>query len=224
MFTNRQEAGKLLSNKLKVVLSERYPTAAQGAVVIGLPRGGIPVASEIAIGLGLPLDLMVSKKIGAPGNPELAIGAVSSAGDTVIYDELASFFGKAKPDAEINKLRLETKSLEERWLSSANIKARPELKDKLVILVDDGIATGMTTMAAIKSLRRRGVRTIVIAVPVLPLDTKAQLEAQCDLLVYLLAPSDFQSVGAFYQDFHQVSNEEVVEELTRASAQKPCIG
>lgn len=221
MFVDRQQAGRLLAERVKSYVTEGREFSAQGTVVIGLPRGGIPVAAEIALVLKCPLDLLVSKKIGAPDNPELAIGAVSSGGVVVLDDKMWRWL--AKPDLYLaeqaqqkERLRRETCALEERYVSQAGMKQRAEVSGKLVIVADDGIATGMTTMAALRTLRSRGASELVLATPVVPYDTFKRVERECDKLIALSIPYDFIAVGYHYRDFHQVSDEEMIAALKRA--------
>ncbi len=223
MFIDRQHAGKLLAEQVKQYLREKSDFRSDSLVVVGLPRGGVPVAAEVALALACPLDILVSKKIGAPDNPELAIGAVSSDGVVVLDEHAAHLFGNSEryfqeQSRQKEHLISETRSLEQRYVTQAGMKERPDLAGKLVIVADDGIATGMTTMAALRTLRKRGVGELVLATPVIPADTFRRIQPECDRLIALSVRSDFIAVGYHYRDFHQVTDEEMVESLKRALA------
>src|SRR4030095_14943398 len=173
MFVDRQQAGKLLAEQVKQYLRERQDVGSERLVVIGLPRGGVPVAAEVALALGCPLDILVSKKIGAPDNPELAIGAVSSDGVVVLDQQMAHLFGNSErffqeQSRQKEHLMQEPRALEARYIQQSGIKERPSLSGKIVMVVDDGIATGMTTMAALRTLRKRGVGELILTTPVIP--------------------------------------------------------
>jgi len=222
MFVDRQQAGKLLAEQVQQYLQEGKDLGSRGIVAIGLPRGGVPVAAEVALALGCPLDILVSKKIGAPDNPELAIGAVTSDGVVVLDQQMARLFGNPErffqeQSRQKDFLMQETGALEQRYTTQSGIRERPNLSGKTVIVVDDGVATGMTTMAALRSLRKRGVAELILATPVIPYDSFKKLEKECDRLIALSVPYDFVAVGYHYRDFHQVSDEEMIDALKRAS-------
>ena len=210
-FPNRRAAGRLLAERL-----QRYRGAAR-TVVLGLPRGGSVPAAEVAAALGLPLDVIIARKLGAPGNPELAIGAIAEGGAPYFNEEVLGWVGAddAYLAREVERQRAEIVRRQRRFRHGRPL-ALPE--GGTVILVDDGIATGSTVIAAIQALRERGVRRLVCAIPVAPPDTAELLRGLADELVVLATPSPFGAVGAFYQDFHQVSDAEVVELLRRAGA------
>ena len=208
-FENRRDAGKQLAAQLVY-----YEHNAQ-VIVLGIPRGGIVVADEIARALHAPLDVFIARKIRAPFNQELALGAVASDG-TVFLDQ-----------ALIHELHIPQKLVEhERDRQVHEIQRRIEiyrhgkpplaLKNKIVILVDDGIATGATTIAALRALKHQKPARIILAVPVAPLQVLPQLRAECDELVLLDAPEPFIAVGYFYEDFEQVTDEEVIKILHAA--------
>ena len=208
-FRDRAAAGRALAARL--VAWRGVP----GAVVLGLPRGGVVPAAEIALDLGLPLDVLISRKLRSPYNPELAIGALAEGGEIYVVasnrdatgatdDWLAS--EKAAQQAEIDKRRLLFRDGR-----PLDLPARAT-----VILVDDGVATGSTVVAAIHALRRQGAVRIVLATPVAPADTAARLGALVDELVVLDTPEAFRSVGEFYEDFEQVSDDEVLALLENA--------
>ncbi|HEY9869218.1 MAG TPA: phosphoribosyltransferase family protein [Candidatus Obscuribacterales bacterium] len=221
MFVDRQHAGKLLAEQVLQYVNQREGFSPGTTLVIGLPRGGIPVAAEVALTLGCPLDLLVSKKIGAPDNPELAIGAVSSGGVVVLDEQICHWFGDPErwlqaQVAQKERLMRETRALEDQYIQRAGIRERPDIKGKLVIVADDGVATGMTTMAALRTLREKGAGELVLATPVIPHDTFKKMQHECDKLIALSVPYEFLAVGYHYQDFHQVSDEEMIASLRRA--------
>jgi predicted phosphoribosyltransferase len=195
IFENRKEAGMLLARKL-----EKYRSPE--TVVLAIPRGGIPVGFEIAKYLAVPLDIILSKKIGHPQNPEFAIGAVSST-DVVVdkYLDITDDY----IEEETFRIRNELKQKEEFY---REVRPNVDLKDKTVIVTDDGIATGNTMMVITQLLRKSGVKKIVLAIPVLPLDRVDSVAEAVDELIYVFAPKFFPGVGMFYEDFNQVSDTE----------------
>ncbi|HEY9870905.1 MAG TPA: phosphoribosyltransferase family protein [Candidatus Obscuribacterales bacterium] len=220
LFKDRTQAGELLAAKIAEVLREDPDFDPASAVVIGLPRGGVPVAKEIAIALQCPLDVLVSKKLPSPENPEFAVGAVSSDGIVVVDDRSTSYFHIPKDYIEAQKERLIplTKALEHQWLTDAGIERRPDVQGRWVIVVDDGIATGMTALAALRSMQMRAVGGLVLAVPVMSYDAYRGLKDECDHLVALSIRYDFAAVSQFYEDFHQVEDEEVIACLKEAAS------
>ena len=217
-FPNRTEAGRLLAKKLV-----KY-AGRDDVIVLGLPRGGVPVAFEVAQRLGAPLDVFIVRKLGVPGFEELAVGAIASGGVRVLNEDVM----RALPNADElieSVTERETVELDRREQIYRNGRAAPELRDRVVILVDDGLATGATMRAAVKALRQRGVAKIVVAVPVGPPDTCREFEDEADETVCASTPEFFQAVGQYYEDFSQTSDEEVRELLARAaqerSAQQP---
>jgi predicted phosphoribosyltransferase len=217
-FPNRTEAGRLLAKKLV-----KY-AGRDDVIVLGLPRGGVPVAFEVARRLGAPLDVFIVRKLGVPGFEELAVGAIASGGVRVLNEDVM----RALPNADElieSVTERETVELDRREQTYRNGRAAPELRDRVVILVDDGLATGATMRAAVKALRQRGVARIVVAVPVGPPDTCREFEDAADETVCASMPEFFQAVGQYYEDFSQTSDEEVRELLARAaqerSAQQP---
>ena len=205
LFLNRQSAGKILAEKLareKLI----------DPLVLAIPRGGVVVGAEIARALGADLDVFVAKKIGAPGNSELAIGAVGPDGVAIINHALAYQTGADERylQTEIKNLGLEVK---ERIKKFRRKKPKLAVKDKTVILVDDGIATGATVEVAIKWLRQKGAKTIVLAVPVAPPETIEKMTPLVEKIICLYRPSFFAAVGQFYEEFPQISDEEVLNML-----------
>ena len=209
-FPNREEAGRLLAEKL-----EKY-AGRNDVIVLGLPRGGVPVAYEVAQRLGVPLDVFIVRKLGVPGFEELAAGAIASGGVRVLNEDVLRALPKADQVIESVTAK-ETAELERREKSYRDDRPAPELRDRVVILVDDGLATGATMRAAVKALRQRGVAKIVVAVPVGPPDTCREFEDEADETICASAPEFFQAVGQYYEDFSQTSDDEVRDLLTRAA-------
>jgi len=210
MFTNRREGGRKLARHLLHYRSE-HP------VVLGLPRGGVPVAYEVAAVLEAPLDVIVVRKLGAPGQPELGIGAVVD-GDhpqSVLNEDVIRMIGVS---AEFMKREIALELQEVRRRQELYRSGRPAepITGRTAILVDDGIATGGSVRAAIRGLRRLNPKRLVLAVPVAPPETVRSLRSEVDDLVCLSTPAFFQSVGQFYEDFRQTSDEEVIEFIDRA--------
>ena len=207
-FPNRAEAGRLLAEKL-----EKY-AGRDDVIVLGLPRGGVPVAYEVAKSLRAPLDVFIVRKLGVPGFEELAAGAIASGGVRVLNEDVM----RALPNADQlieSVTERETVELERREQTYRNGRPPPELRDRVVILVDDGLATGATMRAAVAALRQRGVAKIVVAAPVGAPDTCRELEQEADETICAIAPEFFQAVGQYYEDFSQTSDEEVRELLAR---------
>jgi predicted phosphoribosyltransferase len=209
-FPNRAEAGRQLTEKL-----EKY-AGRDDVIVLGLPRGGVPVAYEVAKGLRAPLDVFIVRKLGVPGFEELAAGAIASGDVRVLNADVMRAIPSADAVIEAVTAR-ETAELQRREQIYREGRPTPELRDKIVILVDDGLATGATMRAAVKALRRRGAAKIVMAVPVGPPDTCEELALEADEAICLSTPPFFQAVGQYYQDFSQTSDDDVRELLTRAA-------
>lgn len=207
-FRNRSEAGGLLAAKLS------HHRDRPGLLVLGLPRGGVPVAWEVARALNAPLDVLVVRKLGVPGFEELALGAIASGGVRVL-NQLVVDSENLWPELIDTITEREQRELERR--EHAYRKGRPALdvQGRTVILVDDGLATGSTMLAAVKSLRQRGAGRIIVAVPVAPPEACDQVAGQADEMVCLATPEHFYAVGAHYEDFPQVSDE-LVQQLLEA--------
>ncbi len=206
LFHNRREAGRQL-----VPLLHEYQEQTD-ALVVGLARGGVETAYEVAHGLALPLTVFVVRKIGAPGNEEFAIGAISETGDTLLNQELIDQLG-VSADYLKNTLEKERKIAQERAQRYRGKSPAIDFKGKTIILVDDGIATGASMEVAIHSLRKAHAKKIVLAVPVSAPDSLDRLSKEVDDVVCLFSPSDFYAVGNFYRDFGQTTDEEVVSLL-----------
>jgi putative phosphoribosyl transferase len=205
-FPNRIEAGRLLAEKL-----EKY-AARDDVIVLGLPRGGVPVANEVAKRLRAPLDVFIVRKLGVPGFEELAAGAIASGGVRVLNEDVVRAIPHADQAIEAVTAR-ETAELERREQVYREGRPAPQLRDRIAILVDDGLATGATMRAAVKALRQCGAAKIVVAVPVGPPDTCHQIEEQADETICLSTPEFFQAVGQYYEDFSQTTDEDVRELL-----------
>ena len=201
MLKDRIEAGLLLSEKLK-----KYQNS--NTIVLAVPRGGVPVADIIAKNLHLPLDIVLSKKIGHPYNKEYAIGAVSM--DSMIIDEHPDI-PKEYIEKEIVKLR---KLMREKYEIYMGNREPLDIEGKNIIVVDDGIATGNTLLVSINMLRKKNPAKIIVAVPVIPYETVPVFEKSTDEFVYLIASKSFRGVGGFYEDFNQVEDDEVIKLLS----------
>ena len=209
-FANRTEAGRLLAEELKAYASRN------DVVVLGLPRGGVPVAYEVAKHLHVPFDVFIVRKLGVPGFEELAAGAIASGGVRVLNEDVVRAIPYAAEAIEAVTAK-ETAELQRREQIYREGRPAPALRDKIVILVDDGVATGATMRAAVKALRKRSAAKIVVAVPVGPPDTCDELAREADEAICLTTPPFFQAVGQYYEDFSQTSDDDVRELLTKAA-------
>jgi putative phosphoribosyl transferase len=210
-FADRREAGIALGAAVAHL-------GLADPVVLALPRGGVPVAAEVARAVNAPLDLLLVRKIGAPFEPELAVAAVvDAADDDLVIDEvLLREFGLRVADIQARAVEERAGIVRRRALYLGG-RARVPLAGRDVVLVDDGIATGTTVRAALKGLRRGRPASIVLAVPLAPHDTVVALRSEVDRLVCLRQPEPFRAVGAHYLDFHQVSDDEVIALLDAAN-------
>lgn len=204
MYRDRIEAGEKLSKELREFKGQ------DDVVIIGLPRGGVPVAFEIAERLNLPMDIVCPRKIGAPMNKEFAIGAITETGEGIFDSNTIARLGVTKDylDKEIEKEKAEAQHRLELYREG---KPPRNLKDKTVIIVDDGLATGSTMKAAIQSIKAEGASEIIVAVPVSPPDTLEDIRDTVDDVICLDTPLFFQAVGQFYQDFSPTEDDEVIE-------------
>jgi predicted phosphoribosyltransferase len=209
-FRDRSEAGELLAAKLT-------PYADQpGVLVLALPRGGVPVGAQVAKKLHAPLDVFVVRKLGFPGRPELAMGAIATGGVRVFNGDVVNAF--RIPDEIMNAVTAaEFQELQRRERSYRDDLPPPEVEDKTVIVVDDGIATGSTMRAAVAALRQLHARRIVVAAPTIARATYDYLRENCDEVVAVIVPAEFYGVGQWYEDFSQTSDEEVQQLLGRMS-------
>ena len=210
MFKNRGEAGRKLAEE--ILRNEDIKKLREGKVILAIPRGGVVVGKELAQALNCPLDVLITRKIGAPGNPELGIGAVGPGGIRIIDWDLAGRVGADKNylESKIENLKFEIGEREKKF----RVGKKPlEIKDKTVILTDDGIATGATIEAAIAWLKSQKAKKIILAVPVAPPEVIKKLKPLVDELICLDQPEFFAAVGQFYQEFEQISDNEVLELL-----------
>ena len=208
-FKDRRDAGRRLAEKL---------TAWQGRqdlVVLALPRGGVPVAFEVAAALHAPLDIWTVRKLGVPGREELAMGAIATGGITVLNDDVVSLIPDARKSLS-RAIERESAELQRRESRYRRGRPAPDLNGKTVILTDDGLATGATMRAAVRALKQHGVAHCIVAVPVGSREACAALQAEADEVVCLSTPDPFHSVGQFYDDFEQTSDAEVTHLLSTA--------
>lgn len=212
-FRNRAHAGKLLATQLGAKGGNASP--GPDTIVLGLPRGGVPVAFAVAMALGLQLDILLVRKLGMPGQPEFAIGAVGSGGVRVLQPGVPGLMGVTQ--AQVDAIaRRELAEIARRERLYRGERAEPVLAERDVVLVDDGIATGSTMLAAVQVARGRDAARVVVAVPVAPPDTLAALAPLVDELVCLVAPPRFRAVSQWYDSFDQTSDEEVQDLLAMA--------
>lgn len=213
IFDDRVDAGRKLAEKLRAYANR------DNVVVLGIPRGGVPVAFVVAESLNAPLDVFLSRKLGVPGQEELAFGAVATGGVRVLDRELIEAVGVSKVEIEeiTRKVRAE---LERRERIFRGDRPPLDVKGKVAILIDDGIATGSSMRAAINALRQHNPARIVVAIPVAPFSTCRRLESEVDELVCVDMPESFYAIGQFYADFSQVADDEVTRLIHRA-AERP---
>lgn len=226
MFLNRQQAGQLLAEKLL-----KYKN--QDCLVLALPRGGLPVGYEAAKKLNKPLDIFIVRKLGAPGNPEFAIGAIAETGSVLFNQEIIEAYKISANylTEEVNRQKQKIKDYQKKFREkpSARQKNLPNILNKCIILIDDGAATGFTMKAAVMALKydqtkmgsqpslsaQKGQLKIIIALPVCSSEAYKDFQKIADEVIILEIPSPFYAVGNFYQDFRQVEDEEVVEMLKK---------
>lgn len=209
-FHNRGEAGRLLAEKL-----DRYARSPD-LLVLGLPRGGVPVAEQVARRLDAPLDVFVVRKLGLPGQEELAMGAIASGGIRVLNTEIVQALHIPESVVEAVAAR-EHRELLRREQAYGDHRPAPKVQGRIVILVDDGIATGSTMRAAVAALRKMKARRIVVAAPTVSPTTFREMESVADEVVAVMVPDDFRGVGEWYEDFAQTSDAEVCEILASAA-------
>ncbi|MFL5827873.1 MAG: phosphoribosyltransferase [Thermoleophilaceae bacterium] len=213
-FRDRREAGRLLAARL------RQYAGRDDVIVLGLPRGGVPVAYEVARELDVPLDVFLVRKLGVPGQEELALGAIASGGTVVLNRGLVEALGLTAEDIAAIVHR-ERRELERRERAYRGDRPPPDLSGRVVILVDDGLATGSSMWAAVHAVREEGPARVVVAVPVADPDVCDRLDAQADEAVCLFTPRPMRAVGSWYEDFAQTSDEEVRELLEGARRPAP---
>ena len=205
-YTDRADAGARLADAVAASLGA---TDRSDVIVLGLPRGGVPVAAPVAARLGATLDILAVRKVGTPGHVELAIGAIASGGLVVRNDVLVAQLG-LRERAVARRLTVARKELDAQERRLRGDRPRPVLADRIVVLVDDGLATGATMRAAVLAVRTAGPRRIVVAVPVGPPDTCAELATVADDVVCPLQPPDFMAVGQWYVDFSTTTDDDVL--------------
>jgi predicted phosphoribosyltransferase len=210
-FIDRRDAGRRLA-------AELGPFAAERPVIVALPRGGVPVALEVARALNAPLEILAVRKLGAPGNPELGVGAVTEDGTGVFDPRSAGIVGMTQATLD-DTLARESQELRRRVERYRNARPAIPVRGRTVIVVDDGLATGLSDLAAVRALRKRGARRVVVAVPVGSSESVAMLGQEADRVVCLMIPRRLRGVGMWYRDFTPVSDEQVLALLADASQQ-----
>lgn len=212
-FADRLDAGRRLAARLELLRSEQV-------VVLGLPRGGVPVAGEVAGALGAPLDVIVVRKLGVPFQPELGMGAIGEDGVRVINDEIVRRARVTASELAVVEAR-ERAELERRALRFRGDRPRTSLEGRTALIIDDGLATGSTARAACQVARAQGAARVVLAVPVAPPGWEARIGTDADECIALATPEPFWAIGQFYADFSQTSDDEVVDCLARAARRLP---
>ena len=211
-FRDREDAGRRLAERL-----EQYRD--EDPIILALPRGGVPVAYEISRGLRAPLDVFIARKLGAPRRKEFGIGAVAQGG-VLVLNERAVEVLKIPEEYIERAVREETEEIERRLRLLRGDRPEPEVGGRIVILADDGLATGVTARAAIEALRRRDPRRLILAAPVCAQPSAELLRPEADELICLKTPSDLTAISLWYEDFYQVPDEEVIELLERARRER----
>ena len=209
-FQDRTEAGRLLGESLRQRYGQR-----EDALVLGLPRGGVPVAYQVASAIGAPLDVFIVRKLGVPGHEELAMGAIASGGVHVLNDDVLHYMPMSSKTIDSVAAR-EQRELERRETSYRGSKPPHDVAGRTVFVVDDGLATGSTMRAAVRALRQMNAHEVIVAVPVAAEETCDSLQREADDIICLRTPSPFQAVGLWYEDFSQTTDEEVHALLERA--------
>ena len=211
MFQNREEAGDRLAALLNTY--QDHPSA----IILALPRGGVSVGYRMSLALRLPLDVFITRKLGAPGNPELAIGALAETGTTFLNQEVINSLAVSSMDLE-REVRIQQEEIARRQVAYRSGRPLPSLGGRTVILVDDGIATGATFFASVSAVRSLRPERIVGAIPVGPIETIERLRQQLEEVVVLDTPAFFFAVGNQYADFRQVEDNEVTKYLSLAAS------
>jgi putative phosphoribosyl transferase len=213
-FRNRVEAGRQLARALRKFAHQ------PGVIVLALPRGGVPVGHEIAKALGCPLDVLIVRKLGVPGQEELAMGAIASGGIRVLNREVVNLL-KMTPEEIEQATRREQRELERRERAYRGGQPPLDVRDRVVLLVDDGLATGTTMRAAVSALRKLGARQIVAAIPVGAAQSCEALRGDVDELVCLLQPDDLIAISMWYDEFPQTTDQEVQDLLKQTEPSLP---
>jgi putative phosphoribosyl transferase len=214
MFNDRSDAGAQLAARLKGYKDKK------NVLVLALPRGGVVTGYEIARSLNVPLDIVIVRKIGFPGQPELAIGAVSETGTVVLNEFIISSYGVPK-DYISQEISRQKEEIARRIRLYRKGKSLPNLEGKTIILIDDGVATGATIKAAITTLKKEKLNKLIVALPVASPEVAGELQQMVDEFICIETPLDFMAVGAYYVDFVQVSDEGVVELLKQSAGNPP---
>src|SRR2546422_4946700 len=201
LYQDRSDAGRALARRLMNYANRN------DVLVLGLPRGGVPVAFEVAKALKAPLDVFIVRKLGAPDYPELAMGAIATGGVRVLNEEVVKKLRIREEDIEA-VAEEEGLELKRRELAYRGHGVSPEIRDRTVILIDDGVATGSTMRAAVRALRAQSPARLIVAVPTAALSTYEELSREVDEMVALMTPEDFQAVGQWYEDFSQTTDAE----------------
>jgi putative phosphoribosyl transferase len=209
-FQNRTQAGELLATKLTAYAKR------PDVLVLGLPRGGVPVAFEVAKALNVPLDIILVRKLGVPTQPELAMGAIATGGVLVLNDDVVNWLGISQAEIDAVAQR-EMQELERRDRLYRGNRPLPHVENRTVILVDDGIATGSTLRAAIAALRQQQPQQIIVAVPVAPASVCQRLQTEVDKVVCAIEAEEFSSISLWYEEFSQTTDEEVRALLAEAA-------
>jgi putative phosphoribosyl transferase len=214
VFRDRKEAGRELAEKLGAYRGD------PSGLVLALPRGGVPVGYEISLALDLPLDVFITRKLGAPEDPEFAIGAVAETGSIHLNQKALGFMGGFSTASPYftEMVRHQREEIRRRQGLYRKGRPLPDLKDRTVLLVDDGVATGATFLASVEALRHLQVRKLIAALPVGPRETFGEIGKQVDKLIALSMPEPFYAVGNHYMDFRQVGDDEVVRYLEQAAS------
>jgi predicted phosphoribosyltransferase len=213
-YRDRREAGRMLADRL------RHFAGHQDVIVLALPRGGVPVAFEVAMAIGAPLDVFMVRKLGLPGHPEFALGAIASGGIRIVNDDVIRYY--RIPAAAIDQIAgAEQQELERRERAYRGARPPLNLEGRVVILVDDGLATGSTMRAAVVAVRRQLPSQIVVAAPVGARQACGALDQVADEVVCAMTPEPFRAVGLWYQNFEQTTDDEVRRLLATAAAEPP---
>ncbi len=208
IFRDRYDAGQQLAEQLSFLKDQ------PNVIVLGIPRGGVVVAAEVARALNAPLDVFLAHKLGAPFNPELAIGAVTSTGE-ILLDELLVHELDISTDEIAREAEHQRAEIERRMHLYRQNRSPLDVQNKTVVLIDDGVATGSTVLASLRALRQMRPAKLILAIPVGPAETMHRLARECDQLIVLATPEPFWAVGRFYAQFGQTSDEEVIALLEK---------
>lgn len=215
LFKDRTDAGKQLATRLQFLQDQ------PNVIVLGIPRGGVVVAAEIARALHAPLDVFIAHKLGAPFNPELAIGAITSTGEVVLDETLIVELRLSHKEIE-REIEYQRQEIARRLTVYRKHRPPLDVQNKTVVITDDGVATGSTMLAALRALRQSQPARLILAIPVGPPETIQRLGQECDQVVVLATPEPFWAVGRFYLHFGQTSDEEVIELLAELASSDRC--